>query len=150
MKKTIGWAQLCAIARDRWQEHPTDSGADWKESIKRRVTRLGYLGPTSEQVHKAMDAVERTLPRRQTQPTPTIEPEQPADPTVNRTKAGQVASALSRATGVPLPAFLQKPSSGSAGSRSGSPRPTIVLTSPGWVVIDGKVQRVRTGEHADD
>ena len=58
--KPCGFRQLCVIAKVLLQEQPTllTDSAEWKESIKDRVTRLGYPSPLTVDVYKAMNAVE--------------------------------------------------------------------------------------------
>jgi hypothetical protein len=64
--KTCSYRQLCAVASDLLQRHPSllTNSTEWKEAIKDRVTALGYPRPFSREVTKVMDAVEHVHRRR--------------------------------------------------------------------------------------
>lgn len=100
----VSFRQLVAIATAcRHAE-----SVEWKERIKDRVSSLGFQTPRSEQVYRAMDALEHVSrkarhgqpARSRTElppaPDPTIQPRSSLEPSERLTPVAALLSTLSR------------------------------------------------------
>lgn len=136
----VSFKQLCAIALRELQATPTIDEETWQDRILDRAMRDGYQAPTNSRARQAIEAITRAHPRLRQRPNPSPTTRLRPDPTLDQAAARRVIERLFRSRGMPMPTFLQKPSSASARSRPNSNR-TITITSPGWVLVDGVVQR---------
>jgi hypothetical protein len=58
----VSFRQLCAIAKDLGTQDTTIDAVEWKDRIKDRTHALGFRTPYSDQVWRAIDAVEHAHP----------------------------------------------------------------------------------------
>jgi hypothetical protein len=63
-RRPISFRQLCLLATEQLRAEPTIDNAEWKARIQDRAHAVGFLTPWTEEVYRAMDAVERSTSRR--------------------------------------------------------------------------------------
>lgn len=125
--KPIEFRQLCALLRSLLQPDPSIDDGEWKARALDTLAKWGFLAPKSEQLDRAMTAVEQamrlTVGPRPMRETATL----PGSSRLELPKEARTAHPLGWDRVVALMARLQRPASLSLASAPTGPSETLPL-----------------------